>query len=116
MKRWKIGKRVSRALWALLFLTTIVFGSLPTTACAEENVHPKIVRLGYYEEENFQEGAAPGEYKSGYGYEYEQKIANFAGWKYEYVYGTFQELLEMLEKGKIDLLAGVRYRGDRQRA
>ena len=116
MKRWKIGKRVSRALWALLFLTTIVFGSLPTTACAEENVQPKIVRLGYYEAENFQEGAAPGEYKSGYGYEYEQKIANFAGWKYEYVYGTFQELLEMLEKGKIDLLAGVRYRGDRQRA
>ncbi len=45
--------------------------------------------------------------KSGFGYEYLQAIANFSGWKYDYVYGDYNSLLEMFMMGKIDIMPGV---------
>ena len=53
------------------------------------------------------EGARKGAVKSGYGYEYLQKIASITGWNYGYVSGTRTELLEKLRKGEIDVLAGI---------
>ena len=44
------------------------------------------VRVGYYENEVFQEGAQEGSVKTGYAYEYYQKLSEYTGWKYEYVY------------------------------
>ena len=72
------------------------------------------VRVGYYENEVFQEGAAPGAVRKGYAYEYYRKLAEYTGWKYKYVYGTFGELYEKLLKGEIDLLAGLAWREDRK--
>lgn len=51
--------------------------------------------------------------KSGYSYEYLQKLASYTGWKYEYVYGEWDELFEKLKDGEIDLMAGVAYSEDR---
>lgn len=45
--------------------------------------------------------------KSGYSYEYLQKLASYTGWKYEYVYGEWDELFEKLKDGEIDLMAEV---------
>lgn len=45
--------------------------------------------------------------KSGYGYEYLQRVAVYTGWKYEYVYGSWDDLYQMLLDGKIDLMAAV---------
>ena len=36
--------------------------------------------------------------RSGYGYEYEQAVAAYTGWTYEYVEGGWSELLEKLKK------------------
>ena len=55
----------------------------------------KTVRVGYFPYANFQEGGY-GEHKQGAGYEYLQKISYITGWKYEYVYGSFKECLDML--------------------
>ena len=41
----------------------------------------------------------------GYGYEYLKEIANYTGWEYQYVPVTWEQGLEMLESGKLDLLA-----------
>ena len=71
------------------------------------------VKVGYYENEVFQEGASPGAIKTGYSYEYYRKISEYTGWKYEYVYGSFGELYRMLLDGKIDLIAGLAYKPDR---
>ena len=109
------GSKTGRTLWMAVLVAALWSGLLSVTVRAEETVQPQIVRLGYYEAQDFQEGAAEGAYKTGYGYEYEQKIASLAGWKYEYVYGTFLELMEMLKEGKIDLLAGVGYREERKK-
>lgn len=71
------------------------------------------VRVGYYENEVFQEGAAPDAVKTGYAYEYYSKMSEYTGWDYEYVYGGFSELYDMLLAGDIDLLAGLAWREDR---
>ena len=49
------------------------------------------VRVGYYENEVFEEGAAEGAVKTGYAYEYYRKLSEYTGWKYEYVYGSYSE-------------------------
>ena len=74
----------------------------------------KLARVGYYENEVFQEGAQKGAVKTGYSYEYYQKLSEYTGWKYEYVYGEFGDLYQMLLDGKIDFLAGLAFRADRK--
>ena len=72
------------------------------------------VLIGYYENEVFQEGAKAGEVKKGYAYEYYLKLSEYTGWKYEYVYGSFSDLYQMLLDGKIDLLAGLAWKENRK--
>jgi diguanylate cyclase (GGDEF)-like protein len=67
-----------------------------------------VVRVGYDISENFQEGEQ-GQRKYGYGYEYLQKVSYYTGWRYEYVYGNFTDLLAMLEQDEIDLLPNLDY-------
>ena len=80
-----------------------------TQVIEEEN---KTVRVGYFPYANFQEGGY-GEHKQGAGYEYLQKISYITGWKYEYVYGSFKECLDMLADGEIDILGSVSYTPER---
>lgn len=72
------------------------------------------VRVGYVLFENYQEGGE-GEYKRGFGYEYLQRLAYATGWEYEYVYGSFSELLAMLQSGDIDLMGDLSYTEERAR-
>ena len=51
--------------------------------------------------------------RSGYGYEYQRKIAAYTGWEYEYVEGTWTDLFGMLERGEIDMLSDVSYTKER---
>ena len=80
-----------------------------TQVMEEEN---KTVRVGYFPYANFQEGGY-GEHKQGAGYEYLQKISYITGWKYEYVYGSFKECLDMLADEEIDILGSVSYTPER---
>ena len=84
---------------------------LPLVISAEER---NTVRVGYYENEVFQEGAREGAMKTGYAYEYYQKLSEYTGWKYEYVYGEYAALYQMLLDGRIDLLAGLARTKERQ--
>ena len=71
----------------------------------------KTVRVGWYESA-FHHTDTFGR-RSGYGYEYQQRIAAYTGWEYEYVEGSWSELFEMLVEGKIDLLSDVSYTEER---
>ena len=97
----------------ILFICVIVFViiAFPVTSYADEEIEK--VRVGYYENEIFQEGAEEGEVKNGYAYEYYRKLSEYTGWEYEYVYGEFGDLYQMLLDGEIDLLAGLAWREDR---
>ena len=72
----------------------------------------KLVRVGYILFDGYQKGSE-GEPKSGYGYEYLQKVAYYAGWRYEYVYGGFSELLGKLASGEIDVMGNLSYSPER---
>jgi len=89
-----------------LLLTLAPIG-LFSTAYAEEKAKGLTVRVGWYESPSFQEGMNNRSEKSGYSYEYLQKIATYTDWKYVYVYGGWTDLFEKLKKGEIDVLAGV---------
>ena len=102
----------------LLFVSVLAYASeiksdgKTTQEMEEEN---KTVRVGYFSYANFQEGGY-GERKQGAGYEYLQKISYITGWKYEYVYGSFKECLDMLADGEIDILGSVSYTPERAEA
>ena len=110
MPRRMLSLRRNLAVGCVLLLAMML---IPIQAFAVEN-DPEVIRVGYYENEVFQEGAGDGLVKTGYAYEYYRKISEYTGWKYEYVYGGFSELYQMLLDGKIDLLAGLAYRDDRE--
>ena len=44
---------------------------------------------------------------------YEQKLAAYTGWKYEYVEGSWSDLLQMLKDGKIDMTGDISYTEER---
>lgn len=65
-------------IWGLLIQTGI-------TVYANEY---KTVKIGYYQAKGFQEEDDKDSIRSGYGYEYMQKVASYTGWKYEYITGS----------------------------
>ncbi len=71
----------------------------------------KTVRVGWYESA-FHRTDSFGR-KSGYGYEYQQKVSAYTGWTYEYVEGSWSELFVKLQAGEIDLLSDVSYTPER---
>lgn len=100
-------KRAFRGLFAfLLCVIAAITIAVPPAGYAQEP-DPKVVRVGWYESA-FHHTDQFGR-RSGYGYEYQQRIATFTGWEYEYVEGSWSELLEMLMAGEIDLLSDVSY-------
>lgn len=99
------------ALAVLAVLSTI----MPAPAYAANTDQPvKTVHVGWLvSNEGFQNGT-PGERLSGWGYEYLQTLSYYTpGWQYEYVSGTFTELMDMLEAGEIDLMPNISYSEER---
>ena len=94
------------------FVLAFAILSLPCRSFAEEEAEEPVL-VGYYENEVFEEGAAPGAVKTGYAYEYYRKLSEYTGWNYEYVYGSYSDLYEKLLAGEIDLLAGLAKKEDR---
>ena len=100
------GKRFLLAVMCLALALTLI---LP--AGLAEDAAEMAVRVGWYESPfNYMDQFGR---RSGYAYEYQQKIAAYTGWTYEYVEGTWPELLHMLEAGEIDLMSDVSYTQER---
>lgn len=78
----------------------------PAQSSSEDN--SKEVRIGYYYGDTaFQDGFGDDERKSGYAYEYYQRLAPYAGWDYTYRYLTRSEAIEALRNGEVDIVAGI---------
>ena len=119
-----VGRRaVALALSAVLAVTCVSLAPLgpasaqeesPDTASQSDAPEIKTVRVGWLlNNQGFQNGM-PGEYMSGWGYEYLQALSYYTpGWKYEYVPGTFPELIQKLEDGEIDLMPNISYTPER---
>lgn len=110
--RLALRRTLAVALAALAILSTI----MPAPAfAADSDQQVKTVRVGWLvNNKGFQEGT-PGERLSGWGYEYLQTLSYYTkGWQYEYVSGTFSELMDMLEAGEIDLMPNISYSAERE--
>ena len=81
---------------------------LPLQALSAEG---KVVRVGWYEGGYNLSG--PNGERSGYGYEFQQTVASYTGWRYEYVKGSRVELMEKLQRGEIDMLNCISYMPER---
>lgn len=107
---------IYRTLAAALAVLTVLSAAAPAPAfAADSDQQVKTVRVGWLvNNEGFQEGM-PGERLSGWGYEYLQTLSYYTkGWQYEYVSGTFNELMDMLEAGEIDLMPNISYSAERE--
>lgn len=84
----KIIKRIFHA-GTLIIMSVLIFSMLSMNSEAaeytEEDNSLKKVRVGYLIYEGYQEGEGD-QPKSGYGYEYLQQIAYYAGWEYYYLF------------------------------
>lgn len=106
---------ICRALAIVLAALAALCSIAPVQAFADDSSQPvKTVRVGWLvNNEGFQNGT-PGERLSGWGYEYLQTLSYYTpGWRYEYVSGTFTELMDMLEAGEIDLMPNISYSEER---
>ena len=97
-------RRFTALLLSLLLLPVL---AVPALAQSQE----EIVRVGWFESPFNRTDEL--DRRSGYAYEYQQKLAAYTGWTYEYVEGSWPELLRMLQEGKIDLLSDVSYTPER---
>lgn len=106
---------ICRTLAAALTALAVLNAVAPAPAfAADSDQQVKTVRVGWLvNNEGFQDGT-PGERLSGWGYEYLQTLSYYTpGWRYEYVSGTFTELMDMLEAGEIDLMPNISYSEER---
>ena len=99
-------KRLAAVLLCIVMASAFM---LPVAAHAQEST--KTVRVGWYESP-FNMMDEHGR-RSGYAYEYQKKIAAYTGWTYEYVEGSWPELMQMLIDGEIDLMSDVSYTPER---
>ena len=107
-------RRIRMPMVLGILVAAVLLGSIwvQDVSAAESEDNLKTVRVGYLIYDGFQEGEGD-EPKSGYGYEYLQQIAYYAGWKYEYVNSSFSELLQMLKDGEIDIMGNISYTPER---
>ena len=101
----KATQGTRRFLRTALCLVLLMCALLSTLAFADDD--HKTVRVGYYENEVFQEGASEGAVKTGYAYEYYRKLSEYTGWEYEYVYGDYVDLYQLHFQSMLPYLLGT---------
>jgi len=89
----------------------MIFTLLPIPTMAAETAESENVRVGWYED-SYNITGENGE-RSGYGYEFQQSVAAYTDWTYEYVKAGWSDLLEMIKDGQIDIMSGVSYTDER---
>lgn len=104
-KKITIKQVVCFVICLIILLTGISF-----RVSAQEE-HDEVIRVGSFEE-TYNVVNEKGE-RSGYGYEYLQNIAGYAGWTYDYVTSNWEDCFAQLQNGEIDILCGISYTDDR---
>ena len=95
------------------FAACVIFVAFPKVGHSAKDKY-NTMRVGYPIQTGLTEIDENGNY-SGYTYEYLQEMAQYNGWNFEFVTveGTLDEqlteLLDMLEKGEIDIMGGIVY-------
>ena len=101
----------NRRRFAALILCCVLAAAFMLPMLAHANSNTKTVRVGWYVSPfNMMDKYGR---RSGYAYEYQEKIAAYTGWKYEYVEASWSDLMQMLIDGEIDIMSDVSYTEER---
>lgn len=95
----------------VLYFFSCILLALGTGLLSTEAAESKPVRVAWYED-SYNLTGDYGE-RSGYGYEFQQAVAGYTGWSYEYVRSGWSNCLLLLEQGDIDLMSGISYTPER---
>ncbi|MDD3240910.1 MAG: transporter substrate-binding domain-containing protein, partial [Lachnospira sp.] len=79
-----------------------------------ENTTEKTIRIGCIDYEGFFDPQEDGTY-AGYGVDYLKEISKYTDWKYEYVYDTFDNLMEQVKNGTVDFICHAQKTQERER-
>ena len=111
MNRKRFGqiRRIIACCFAAIALLCHALPTLAETAAQGNSTHAsggETVRIGLYDKDSYHV-IDENDRHSGYDHEYLQEISKYTGWNYEFVEGSWQECIKMIESGEIDLLGGV---------
>ncbi len=94
----------------LLSLIMTAFMLIPVcfSAYAEEAEQPEVLKVGFFAFSGYHIVDDNGR-RSGYGYEFLQRLAIHGGWSYEYIGydGSYADALDMLRSGEVDIVTSV---------
>lgn len=100
--RYAVGTVIGLLLFVILFFT------INQETYAQE----RIIKVGYTSDETITVNS-DGSY-SGYIVDYLEEIAQYTGWEYEFIKGTWEEHMERMANGDIDLMGMIRYTKERE--
>ncbi len=100
---WKRPKRKSLVKVCLFWAAFLFFSNSVLSAQAKEE--EKVIRVGALEGNSFISN--DGGVYHGYGVEYLNEISKYTGWTYEYVFDSWENCIDMFEKGEVDILCNV---------
>ena len=99
-------------IWMYMaMIIALVVAILPVNQ-VQTKAEEKVIRVGYDSNSNFIH--YDGQKYYGYGVDYLEKIAEYTGWKYEYIKDeSWHQSVDKLRNGEIDLLCTVHYTEER---
>lgn len=103
----KINKRKIGVLLCCMVLLLSVLPAYAKESDDDVALDTYSIKIGYFEDDALHKGQSDTAVKSGYGYDYFHTISKYTGWKYEYVYGTKEEIYESFLNGEIDIVDDV---------
>lgn len=111
MKLRKGLQKAEKRILCAVVLLGMILAILPMHAGVFK-ADEKVIRIGYDTNSNFIKESDGNFY--GYGVEYLEKIAEYTGWKYEYVKDdSWHASLDKLRNGQIDLICTAHYTEER---
>lgn len=95
--------------WIIIYFSFSII-TFPTITAAENNT----IKIGYIDYTGFIDKKPDGSY-SGYGVDYLTQISRSTGWKYEFIYDSWDTQLKNLKEGSIDFLCHAQITPERQK-
>ncbi len=97
-----------RPLSFLISLLLLLQSCLPAHAAPSAANQPEILRVGFFAFSGYHTIDENGR-RSGYGYEFLQRLAIHGGWSYEYIGydSSYADALTMLQNGEVDIVTSV---------
>lgn len=102
-------KRFSSYCWIIIYFSFSII-TFPANTAAESNT----IKIGYIDYTGFIDKKPDGSY-SGYGVDYLTQISQITGWKYEFIYDSWDNQLKNLKEGSIDFLCHAQITPERQK-